>query len=94
MIEVFDQGKPVKNLNELEWVNGEIYANIWGSDKIAVIDELNGNLKAMIDCSILRDEVRYSRSAEVLNGIAYIPESDTFIITGKDWPLYFEVKIK
>jgi glutamine cyclotransferase len=94
MIEVFYQGSPVKYLNELEWVNGEIYANIWGSDQIAVIDESNGNVKTMIDGSILREEVKYSRSAEVLNGIAYIPETDTFILTGKYWPLYFEVKIK
>jgi glutamine cyclotransferase len=94
MIEVYYQGIPVKNLNELEWAKGEIYANIWGADNIAVIDESNGNVKAIIDCSMLREEVKYSRTAEVLNGIAYIPESDTFILTGKNWPLYFEVKIK
>lgn len=93
-IEVFNNAEPLKFLNELEYVNGLIYANIWGKDAIAVIDEKTGNVNQILDLSFLRQELGDSRLAEVLNGIAYIPESDTFILTGKNWPLYFEVKIK
>lgn len=91
--EIFYQGKPLNYLNELELVGDELYANIWGSDKIAVIDINSGNVITLIDLSFLRNEITNPNEAEVLNGIAYIPQSDTFIVTGKNWSHYFEIKI-
>ncbi len=91
--EVFYKGEAFNFLNELEYAKGDIYANIWGKDLIAVIDEESGEIKALINLAFLRNELDGSTLAEVLNGVAYIPESDTFIITGKNWPYYFEIKI-
>ncbi len=91
--EVLYQGQPLEFLNEIEYVDGEIYANIWGRDQIAVIDEKTGNVKTFIDLAFLRKELEGSRLAEVLNGIAYNPTTKTFIVTGKNWPYYFELKI-
>ncbi|HRP01500.1 MAG TPA: glutaminyl-peptide cyclotransferase [Candidatus Kapabacteria bacterium] len=91
--EVLYQGQPLKFLNEIEYVDGDIYANIWGKDQIAVIDEKTGAVKTLIDLSFLRNELEGSRLAEVLNGIAYNSETKTFIVTGKNWPFYFELKI-
>ncbi len=92
-IDVYYQDKPLKMLNEIEYVDGDIFANIWGQDQIAVIDEKSGKVKTLIDLSFLRNELDNSRLAEVLNGIAYNPTTHTFIVTGKNWPYYFELKI-
>jgi glutaminyl-peptide cyclotransferase len=92
-VSVFDGRSPVRYLNELEYVNGYVYANVWQLDKIAIIDPLSGNLKYWLDLSELRSYVMHNPDAEVLNGIAYIPDTDTFIVTGKNWDYYFEIKI-
>lgn len=78
-------GEPVSRLNELEWVNGEIWANIWTSDSIARIDPETGKVLGWIHLRELvkKHQVGYE---EVLNGIAYDPESDKLWITGKLWP--------
>lgn len=91
--EVLYQGQPLQFLNEIEYVNGEIYANIWGKDQIAVINEKTADVNKLIDLSFLRQELDGSRLAEVLNGIAYNDSTKTFIVTGKNWPYYFELKI-
>jgi glutaminyl-peptide cyclotransferase len=83
---------PVQRLNELEWVDGKIYANIWQSEEIVRIDPETGEVEAVIDASgLLAPEERYG--TDVLNGIAYVPASKTFLITGKLWPKLFEVKL-
>ncbi|HEX2224902.1 MAG TPA: glutaminyl-peptide cyclotransferase, partial [Thermoanaerobaculia bacterium] len=83
---------PVHLLNELEWVDGKIYANIWQSEEIVRIDPRTGRVEAVIDASgLLTPEERYG--TDVLNGIAYVPSSKTFLITGKLWPKMFEVKL-
>ncbi len=88
-------GQPFQRLNEVECVGDYIYANVWLTDYIVQIDKSNGQIVAVIDATGLltaaqREQVNPSR--EVLNGIAYNPDSDTFFITGKNWPWLFEVR--
>lgn len=77
-------------LNELECVGDSIYSNVWQTDTILKIDKATGAVTAQIDAAGLLDEDE-QLEADVLNGIAYLPESDTFLITGKYWPHMFEV---
>lgn len=88
------QGQPVVRLNELECVGDYIYANVYQTDYILQIDKINGVVVALIDASeLLTPEERAAlESGEVLNGIAYDPENDSFLITGKHWPKLFEVR--
>jgi glutaminyl-peptide cyclotransferase len=81
------------HLNELEWVNGSIYANVYETDQIVRIDPASGDVTAVIDAGGLLTPEQALR-AEVLNGIAYRPESGTFLLTGKYWPLLFEVELE
>lgn len=85
-------GEPVYQLNELECVNGVIYANVWQTDDILRIDPATGRVTAVIDASGLLS-AQEQQQAEVLNGIAYDPAKKTFLITGKLWPKMFEVEI-
>ncbi|HEY0709225.1 MAG TPA: glutaminyl-peptide cyclotransferase [Polyangia bacterium] len=90
-IDVTRAGRPVPNLNELEWAEGHVYANVWQSESIVRIDPATGEVTATIDASgLLSPEER--QNTDVLNGIAYVPERGTFFITGKYWPRLFEVK--
>ncbi len=87
-------GQPVKNLNELEWVKGEIYANIWETDRIARIDPKTGKVVGWIDLeNILPPAERTPGSDSVLNGIAYDAEHDRLFVTGKNWPKLFEIRL-
>jgi glutamine cyclotransferase len=91
---VTDDGQPVKNLNELEWIKGEIYANIWGTEKIARIDPASGKVVAWINLTgLLEPADRKSSQPDVLNGIAYDAEHDRLFVTGKKWPKLFEIKL-
>ncbi len=89
-LKVSSQGVPLENLNELECAEGWIYANIFGGDHIARIDPGSGVVTALIDASGLLSRRERDR-ADVLNGIAYNPETETFFLTGKLWPKVFEV---
>jgi glutaminyl-peptide cyclotransferase len=95
MIPVTLDGAPVPNLNELECVGDEVYANIWQTDTIVRIDPATGAVTAVIDASgLLTPEERAALAGgAVLNGIAYNPEADTFYITGKLWSSLFEVRL-
>lgn len=88
------QNQPVARINELECVGDYVYANIYLTDYIIKINKYNGVVEAIIDASgLLTDEERAAlASDEVLNGIVYLPDSDTFLITGKHWPKMFEVR--
>ena len=88
---VTKNGKPVFRLNELECANGQVWANIWNSDQIVSIDPSNGKVTAIVDASSLHPH-RDGTAEDVLNGIAYIPERQTFLLTGKNWPKLFEVR--
>lgn len=92
VIHVTDQGQPVENLNELEWVKGEIFANIWQTNRVARIDPKTGKVVGWIDLSGLLSPAD-SRDVEVLNGIAYDAEHDRLFVTGKLWPKLFEIKL-
>jgi glutaminyl-peptide cyclotransferase len=89
-LKVTKDGRPVEELNELECVGKEIYANVWRHDEILRIDPATGRVTASIDASGLLTRAE-SRRADVLNGIAYKPDSKTFLLTGKLWPQIFEV---
>lgn len=93
-LNVTANGKPVEFLNELEYVNGKIYANIWGKDFIYIINPFSGKVEGKIDLTELRELGANNPNAEVLNGIAYNQENNTFIVTGKNWDYYFEIKLK
>jgi glutamine cyclotransferase len=93
MLTVTANGVPVKNLNELEVVNGELWANIWQTDSIARINLQTGNVLGWIDCSgLLAPQER--TQADVLNGIAYDSKRNVLLLTGKNWPKMFEVRVK
>ena len=90
-LSVRDGATPVERLNELECVGGVIYANIWQQPTIARIDAQTGSVTGWIDAAGLLTPEEY-RAADVLNGIAYLPGSSRFILTGKLWPRAFEVE--
>jgi glutamine cyclotransferase len=92
-ITVTDGGKPVPELNELEWVKGEIYANIWQTDRIARIDPASGKVVGWIDLSGLLPTADRTELTDVLNGIAYDAAGDRLFVTGKRWPKLFEIRL-
>jgi glutaminyl-peptide cyclotransferase len=89
-VAVVVSGEPLRDLNELECVDGQVYANVYRTDRIARIDSASGRVTAMIDASGLLAPAERAE-AEVLNGIAYNRETGTFYLTGKLWPRLFEV---
>jgi glutaminyl-peptide cyclotransferase len=94
-IEVRLQGRPVTNVNELEWVRGEIFANVWQTNWILRIDPANGDVLGVIDLKGLLNpaEIVPGRT-DVLNGIAYDAKGDRLFVTGKNWPKLFEIRLK
>jgi glutaminyl-peptide cyclotransferase len=93
-IRVTDEaGRPVENLNELEFVHGVIYANIWQTDQIVRISPRNGKLLGRIDLTGLIDKRELDSPDAVLNGIAYDATTDRLFVTGKLWPKLFEIKL-
>jgi glutaminyl-peptide cyclotransferase len=93
-IEVSAAGKPLDRLNELEWIKGEIFANVWQTDRVVRIDPATGMVRGTIDFSGLLAAADRGRETDVLNGIAYDPATDRLFITGKNWPKIFEVRLK
>jgi glutamine cyclotransferase len=93
-ITVQDNGKEIQKLNELEYVSGQIYANVWGSDSIAVISPNDGNVLFWVDFSkLLSSRERMDADCDVLNGIAFDKAHNRLFVTGKNWPKLFEIKI-
>jgi glutaminyl-peptide cyclotransferase len=92
-VQVKDKGIPVVNINELEYVNGKIYANIWMTDKIAIINPADGNVESWIDLTGLLPPEANPVAVDVLNGIAYDPVGKRLFVTGKLWPLLFEIEL-
>jgi glutamine cyclotransferase len=93
VIEVRENGVPLAELNELEYVNGEVWANVWTTDRIARISPTTGQVIGWIDLSGLLKSVGPTRSVDVLNGIAYDKENDRLYVTGKLWPKLFEIEL-
>jgi glutamine cyclotransferase len=95
-LEVREDGRPVSQLNELEAVGGDVWANLWSSDELVRIEVATGRVTARVDASPLRrlaQEAAGGQPIDVLNGIAHRPEAGTFLLTGKLWPLLFEVEL-
>ena len=93
-IAVSENGKAIKRLNELEFIHGEIYANVWQEQRIATIDPQSGAVTAWIDCTDLLKRSGSANQEGVLNGIALDEASGRLFVTGKLWPKLFEIKIK
>jgi len=94
-IQVTLDGKPVRNVNELEWVKGEIYANVWETNWIARIDPRDGHVVGVINLAgLLKPSDQVSGPDSVLNGIAYDAKGDRLFVTGKNWPKLFEIRLK
>ena len=92
-IDVHDKNSPVTQLNELEYVNGEIYANVWQTERIARISPQTGEVVGWIDLTgLLRPEDR-TVQVDVLNGIAYDAKNNRLFVTGKLWPKFFEIEL-
>ena len=92
-IEVCDNDGPVTRLNELEYVQGEIYANVWRTDHIARISPQTGEVVGWIELKGLLSAEDYTEPIDVLNGIAYDAEDDRLFVTGKLWPKLFEIEL-
>lgn len=92
-IEVHDQDGPVTQLNELEYVRGEVFANVWHTDRIAIINPHTGRVIGWINLEGLLDSEQGAGSAGVLNGIAYDAENNRLFVTGKRWPKLFEIRL-
>ena len=92
-ITVKDGAKEIQQLNELEYIHGEIYANVWHSDLIARISPRDGHVIGWIDSTVLLPEDQKINDESVLNGIAYDAQHDRIFVTGKQWPKVFEIKI-
>ncbi|MDD4877124.1 MAG: glutaminyl-peptide cyclotransferase, partial [Dehalococcoidales bacterium] len=92
-IEVHDGDDPIFNINELEYVNGKIFANVWQTDNIAIIEPLDGRVVGWVDLIGLLKTQPFSDQVDVLNGIAYDAQTDRLFVTGKFWPFLFEIKL-
>ena len=90
---MYDNNGPVKMLNELEIVDGKLYANIYQSDLVAIIDISTGKVLNYIDFTGLLPADQYRDDTDVLNGIAYDSKSRRLFITGKNWPTLYQVEI-
>jgi glutamine cyclotransferase len=96
-IEAYTNQQKVEKLNELEYVNGKIYANIWQKNSILIVDPTSGKVLGVADLNGLKDEVLKTQQLEdqdeVLNGIAYDKENDRLFVTGKNWGKLFEIEL-
>jgi glutamine cyclotransferase len=92
-LEVFAGSETVTNLNELEFIRGEIWANVWHSDRIARIDPKSGQVTAWIDLTAIAERETHEQE-DVLNGIAWDSGRQRLFVTGKDWSKLYEIVVK
>lgn len=92
-LRVTADGEPLYNLNELEYVKGEIWANVWQTPMIARIDPMTGKVKSWLDLRAIVAQVPVRDPDAVLNGIAYDAKADRLFVTGKYWPSLFEIRV-
>lgn len=93
-ISVTMNGRPVKYLNELEWIDGRIWANVYTTDIIVIINPSSGVVEGVIDCTGLLPEKYRDRNTDVLNGIAINPENGKIYLTGKNWKRMYEIRLE
>ena len=91
-VNVYSGSNKIPSINELEWINGKIYTNVWQKDAIAIVNPTSGAVEGILDMSGLRKLVK-NPEAEVLNGIAYNPKTKTIFVTGKNWNKMFEITV-
>lgn len=91
-VNVYSGNSKIPSINELEWINGKIFCNVWQKDAIAIVNPTSGAVESIIDLSGLRTKIE-SPNAEVLNGIAYNPKTKTIFVTGKNWDKTFEILV-
>lgn len=87
-------GRSQSYLNELEWINGEIWANVWQKDEIVRIDPASGNVTSVVDLTGILPEAERPPMADVLNGIAYDSTSGAIYVTGKNWPYVYQIEVE
>jgi len=92
-VQVHDENGPVVRLNELEYINGQVYANVWQTNRVAIIDPATGQVAAWIDLAGLLKPEDMTQPVDVLNGIAYDAANDRLFVTGKWWPKLFEIEL-
>lgn len=93
-VRVRDGERSIDQLNELEMIDGEVWANLWHEDRIARINPANGRVVAWVDASALHASLNLADPEAVLNGIAFEPETRRIILTGKNWPAMFEIRLR
>lgn len=86
-------GRPVRFLNELEWIEGKLWANVYTTDQIVIIDPATGAVEGIVDLAGLLPEREITPATDVLNGIAYDPATQRIFVTGKNWSRLFEIEI-
>ena len=87
------EDRPVRWLNELEYIDGKIWANVYTTDEIVIIDPKDGRVEGVVDCRGLLPKHFYTKDTDVLNGIAFNPADGKIYLTGKNWPKMYEVKL-
>ena len=92
-LRVSDAGVPVSNLNELEWIEGEIWANVWTTDRIARIAPNTGAVASWVNLDALWPRSQRLPPADVMNGIAYDPATRRIFVTGKKWPRVYQIRV-
>lgn len=93
-ISVTMDGSPVSMLNELEWINGEIWANIWRTNEIVRINPTTGVVQSVVDCTGILPASAMTDDTDVMNGIAYDSTSKAIYVTGKNWPSVFQISVE
>ena len=91
-IETYTNKRKAEKLNELEYVKGKIYANIWQQNSILIVNPINGAIEGIVNLSGLQEKAKQSGEENVLNGIAYDEENDRLFVTGKRWNKVFEIE--
>ena len=92
-INVYSGSNKVPSVNELEWVNGKIYGNVYQKNAICIINPENGAVESIVNLADLDKKITHLQDTDVLNGIAFNPKTKTFFVTGKNWNKMFEIKI-
>jgi len=92
-IKVTRNGEPLKNINELEWIDGKVWANVWLTNTIVVINPTTGKVESELDLTGLTNMLPKTGNEDVLNGIAYEPKDKRLFVTGKNWPKLFWIKV-
>ena len=87
------QDRPVRWLNELEYIDGKIWANVYTTDEIIIINPKDGRVEGIVDCRGLLPKSLYTSETDVLNGIAYDPQTGKIYLTGKNWPKLYEIRL-